>query len=139
MRKQAAMLVLFWMTVPMFAGDTTPAAPAKTFKGEITDSQCGFNIHSNTRSHMEMLKTGTMGKSGADCARACVRGYGGVYVFVSADKKEAYKLQQQDMVSKFGGQKVTIEGALDKNHKMLHINTIGPLEEKEAKVIPKEQ
>ncbi len=33
----------------------------KTFRGEVSDSQCALNVHSVTRSHKEMLKSKSMG------------------------------------------------------------------------------
>jgi len=39
----------------------------KSFEDEISNSQCGFNVHSLKRSHEEMIKTGYMGKNAEEC------------------------------------------------------------------------
>jgi hypothetical protein len=82
----------------------------KLFEGEISDSQCGFNVHSLKRSHAEMLKTGYMGKNAEECAQNCVRGRGGEFVFVTSDKKSAYKIDSQEAVEPFAGRRVQIQG-----------------------------
>src|SRR5579864_6820531 len=84
----------------------------RPFQGEISDSQCGFNVHSLKRSHEEMLKTGYMGKNAQECTENCVRGRGGEFVFVPNDKKNAYKVNSQDIVKPYAGQKVRIQGVL---------------------------
>ena len=52
---------------------------ARTFRGEITDSQCALNVHSLTQSHEEMLKSksGEAGKTAASCAQFCIVHMGG--------------------------------------------------------------
>ncbi|HEV2991019.1 MAG TPA: hypothetical protein VG759_21450 [Candidatus Angelobacter sp.] len=111
-------LCLFSLTLS--AGDKK--AQEKTFDGEISDSQCGFNVHSVTRSHDEMIKSGYMGHTPADCTRNCIRGRGGQYVFVSSDKKTAYKIEQQELVEPFAGQNVRIQGTEQKGE--IHVISI---------------
>ena len=45
------------------------AAQEATFRGQISDSQCAFNVHSLTKSHEEMLKSksGAAGHTAATC------------------------------------------------------------------------
>ncbi|HEV3040146.1 MAG TPA: hypothetical protein VHA33_20450 [Candidatus Angelobacter sp.] len=114
----ALFLCLFSLTLS--AGDKKPQE--RTFDGEISDSQCGFNVHSLTRSHDEMIKSGYMGHTSADCTRNCIRGRGGQYVFVSSDKKTAYKIEQQELAEPFAGQNVRIQGTEQKGE--IHIVNI---------------
>jgi hypothetical protein len=53
-----------------YAGDEE----SKTFRGEITDSQCALNVHSLTQSHREMLKSksGAAGQTPSSCAQYCI-------------------------------------------------------------------
>ncbi|HLJ91226.1 MAG TPA: DUF5818 domain-containing protein [Candidatus Angelobacter sp.] len=105
---------------------TASEAPQKkTLDGEISDSQCGFNVHSVTRSHDEMIKAGYMGKTPEECTRNCVRGRGGQFVFVTDDKKHTYRIEPQDMVKDFAGKKVQIQGTLA--DEKFHVTGIKPL------------
>jgi len=117
-------LILLLCLFPLAFSASDKKSQEKIFEGEISDSQCGFNVHSLTRSHDEMLKSGYMGHSPADCTRNCIRGRGGQFVFVSSDKKTAYKIEQQDLVEQFAGQNVRIQGTEQKGE--MHINTIKP-------------
>src|SRR4051794_25728776 len=83
----------------------------QTFTGEISDSQCAFNVHSKTASHKEMLAEKTMGNTEADCVRTCVK-YGGAYVLVT--HKKVYHLTDQVIPEKFAAQKVIVTGSLNK-------------------------
>jgi hypothetical protein len=94
----------------------------KSFEGEISDSQCGFNVHSLKRSHEEMIKTGYMGKNAEECAQSCVRGRGGEFVFVTSDKKNAYKVDSQEAVGIYAGRNVRIQGIVVDGR--IHINSI---------------
>jgi Protein of unknown function (DUF5818) len=120
--KQTIVTCLFWLVVGTI---TASAASTQAFEGEISDSQCGFNVHSRGRTHDEMIKSGTMGKTSAECAKNCVRGYGGEFVFVSTDRKNAYKLEPQGAAEQFVGQRVRIDGTLTKG--TLHVTSIKPL------------
>lgn len=118
--KCAICCLLLIATAILGAGDSQ-----KFFDGEISDSQCGFNVHSLNRSHDEMIKTGYMGKNAVECTVNCIRGRGGRFVFVSSNKKSAYKIEAQDVVKDFAGRKVRIRGTLDKD--TLRIISIEPL------------
>src|ERR1700730_15792589 len=74
---------------------------AKTFRGEISDSQCAFNVHSLTRSHQEMLKSKSMGGTAAECSLYCIQRLGGNLVLSS--KQDVYHLDNQDLALKFIG------------------------------------
>ncbi len=112
---------LFLLVLPMLGSDNG----SKSFEGEISDSQCGFNVHSLTRSHDEMLKTGYMGKNAQECAVNCVRGRSGQFVFVSNDRKNAYRLEPQDAVQPYAGKPVRIHGTLAKG--TIHVLSIAEI------------
>src|SRR5277367_1781311 len=56
------------LSLAAYAGEDEP----RVFRGEISDSQCAFNVHSLTQSHQEMLKSksGDAGKTAASCTWA---------------------------------------------------------------------
>jgi hypothetical protein len=102
------------------AGDDKP----RTFRGEIGDTQCALNVHSMTRSHAEMLKSKKMGGTPGACASYCVQYLGGDFVLSS--KNEVYRLDNQEKVRLFAGQKVKITGTLESKTKTIHVVGIEP-------------
>jgi Protein of unknown function (DUF5818) len=96
------------------------------FRGEIGDTQCALNVHSMTRSHTEMLKSKKMGGTPGACASYCVQYLGGD--FVLSTKREVYRLDNQEKVSLFAGQRVKITGTLESKTKTIHIVDIEPAE-----------
>ena len=92
---------------------STEAQQPATFHGEISDSQCAFNIHSLTRSHEEMLKSksGLMGSTRSSCSLYCIQHMGGK--FVLASKNHVYHLDNQELPRSFVGEKVKLGGILD--------------------------
>lgn len=94
----------------------------QTFHGEIGDTQCALNVHSMTRSHAEMLKSKKMGGTPGACATYCVQYLGGDFVLSS--KTEVYRLDNQEKVRLFAGQKVKITGTLESKGKTIHVATI---------------
>jgi hypothetical protein len=94
----------------------------RTFSGEISDSQCAFNIHSLTRSHQEMLKSKSMGGNAKECADYCVKYLGGVLVLAS--KQDVYRLSNPERVVEFTGRQVKITGTLQGKTKTIHVETI---------------
>ena len=112
-----------WLLVAVLmahAGDDKP----QIFHGEIGDTQCAFNVHSMTRSHAEMLKSKKMGGTPGACASYCVQYLGGDFVLSS--KNEVYRLDNQEKVHLFAGQKVKITGTLESKTKTIHILAIEP-------------
>ena len=112
-----------WLLVAVLlahAGDEKP----QTFHGEIGDTQCALNVHSMTRSHTEMLKSKKMGGTPGACASYCVQYLGGDFVLSS--KNEVYRLDNQEKVRLFAGQKVKITGTLEPKGKTIHILGIEP-------------
>jgi hypothetical protein len=102
------------------AGEQNPA----TFKGEISDSQCAFNVHSLTKSHEEMLKSksGAAGHTAATCSIYCISQLGGKFVLTS--KGHVYHLDNQDLPRRFVGEKVKLRGTLDAKGDSIHVVSI---------------
>ena len=98
----------------------------EVFRGEISDSQCAFNVHSTTHSHAEMLKTHTMGNTPADCVRMCVDNLGGVYVLQTKDK--VYKLDKQSLAEKYPAQAVKVTGVLNAKGDTIAVQSIVPVD-----------
>ena len=94
---------------------------ARTFRGEISDSQCAFNIHSLTQSHQEMLKSksGEAGTTAASCSQFCIVHMGGK--FVLASKGHVYHLDNQELPRGFIGEKVKVHGVLDQKTETIHV------------------
>src|SRR5580700_8107893 len=84
----------------VFSGDD------KVFTGEIGDSQCAMNVHSLDKSHLEMLKVKSVGKTSEDCTLYCIRNRGGR--FVLQNKSKVYRLDKQELAEGFAGRKVKI-------------------------------
>jgi hypothetical protein len=66
----ASSLWLQALSFAAFAGEEEP----RTFRGEISDSQCALKVHSLTQSHQEMLKSksGDAGNTPASCSQFCI-------------------------------------------------------------------
>jgi hypothetical protein len=80
-----------------------------TFSGEIMDSLCAKN-----GSHDQMMKDmKSMGKDAATCSAKCIQ-LGGKYVLFDASNKAIYELDDQSKAEPFAGQRVRVEGALQK-------------------------
>lgn len=102
----------------LFAADDAPI----TVTGEISDSQCAFNVHSNTNSHDDALKSGVLGRTPEACVRVCV-GMGGQFVVVDALNKKVYHVANPEKVAGFAGKRVRIRGECDKRS-VLSVTTI---------------
>ena len=88
--------------------------------GAIMDSQCAYNVHSDTHSHDWMTKRGVQGANDEEsCTQHCVKDLGGSYVLVA--KKDVYKLDDQIKAEQFAGKKVKISGSVDANTHTIHI------------------
>ncbi|HXU20087.1 MAG TPA: hypothetical protein VN788_05845 [Verrucomicrobiae bacterium] len=98
----------------------------EVFKGEISDSQCAFNVHSTTHSHDEMLKTRTMGNNPADCVHMCVDNLGRVYVLRTKDK--VYKLDKQNLAGKYPAQAVKVTGVVNPKGNTIAVRSIVALD-----------
>ena len=107
---------------------------ARTYRGQISDSQCAFNIHSLTQSHEEMLKSksGAAGSNPTSCARYCVEHLGGKFVLVA--RGHVYHLDNQELMHSFVGQKVKVRGVLDANSDAIHVLDISAEQTRETRV-----
>jgi hypothetical protein len=114
---------VLWMLAFSFAAYAGNEEP-KTFRGEISDSQCALNIHSLTQSHEEMLKSksGAAGQTPASCAQYCIEHLGGK--FVLASKGHVYHLDNQELPRSFVGEKVKVRGILDTKTEIIHVVNI---------------
>src|ERR1700730_12064978 len=95
------------------------AQNTRTFRGEVSDSQCALNVHSLTRSHQEMLKSKSMGGTSNTCSVYCIEHLGG-YLVLSVGK-DVFRLDRTDLVHGFEGQKVRVTGVLDTKANMIHV------------------
>ena len=109
--------VLLLLASYALAGDKDPAA--LTLQGEVTDSQCAYNVHSTDRTHASMTKKGVYGHDAKSCTLHCVREGGGLYVLVVKD--DVYRLDNQAQLEQFAGKKVKISGMLDAKTQTLHV------------------
>jgi hypothetical protein len=88
--------------------------------GAITDSQCAFNVHSNSRSHDWMIKKGVEGATDErSCTQHCVKDMGGVYVLVV--KSDVYRLDDQVSPEPYAGKKVIVTATLDSKPNTLRV------------------
>jgi hypothetical protein len=112
-----------WMLALSFAAFAGEEQP-RTFRGEISDSQCAMNVHSLTQSHGEMLKSksGAAGRSPASCSQYCIEHLGGK--FVLANKSHVYHLDNQMLPRGFVGKKVKVHGILDSKTEIIHVVNI---------------
>ena len=100
-------------------------ADDKVFTGEIGDSQCAMNVHSLDKSHQEMLKVKSVGKTAEDCTLYCIRNRGGRYVLQSRNK--VYHLDKQESAEGLAGRKVKVTGTLDPKTETIQVRSIDPL------------
>jgi hypothetical protein len=103
---------------------STEAQQPATFRGEISDSQCAFNVHSLTKSHEEMLKSksGAMGSTRSSCSLYCIQHMGGKFVLASKD--HVYHLDNQELPRSFVGEKVKLRGVLDPKTDIIQVVSI---------------
>lgn len=112
-------LTLSLMTVLLFATVAfAQGSKARTFKGEIMDSQCSM-MGTHDPKGFQMTKT----NNSKDCTLACA-GMGGKFVLYDAAKKATYEIDGQDKAKEFAGQKVTVSGSYDSKTKTIHAASI---------------
>jgi hypothetical protein len=117
----ASVVVLTFASYALTSGKEKEAVI--TLDGAISDSQCAFNVHSDSHSHKWMEKQGVYGvKDDKSCTLRCAREMGGKYVLVT--KKIVYHLDDQERPEKFAGAKVKVTGTLDAKQQTLHLLTI---------------
>jgi len=118
-----AILIVVGMLASAIAAYSQSGQP-QTFHGEVSDTQCAFNVHSLTRSHQEMLKSKSMGGSARSCSQYCIEHLGGELALSAGDT--VFRLDNQITVRDFVGQKVKITGTLDPKTKTIHVVKIEP-------------
>lgn len=116
----AALILLFLTGPSAFGGDE------KVFTGEIGDTQCAMNVHSMDKSHKEMLKVKSVGKTAADCTLYCIKNRGGRFVLQNKDK--VYRLDKPELVEPYAGQKVRVLGILDPQTETIEVHRVDPLQ-----------
>jgi hypothetical protein len=97
-------------------------AQTVSITGEISDSQCAFNVHSNGSSHEDVLKSGVVGRTPRQCVQMCVH-MGGKYVLIDAINKKVYHLAPSEKAAGFAAMRVRVQGTVDQ-HGMLSISAI---------------
>jgi hypothetical protein len=121
MNRKTSWTAIFAMAL-CFSATGADKPKAKTFTGEIADSQCSLNVHSLTRSHEEMLKSKSMGGTSRNCTLYCIQYLGGDFVLSS--KNEVIRLDDQEKAKLFAGMKVKITGSVDPKTKLLHVESM---------------
>jgi hypothetical protein len=114
-----ALNLLCGASLSVFSGDD------KVFTGEIGDSQCAMNVHSLDKSHQEMLKVKSVGKTAEDCTLYCIRNRGGRYVLQGRNK--VYHLDKQELAEGLAGRKVKVTGTLDPKTETIQVRSIDTL------------
>lgn len=112
--------VAFASVAMILAAYASSKDDAVTVRGAVSDSQCAFNVHSDSHSHEWMIKKGVYG-AGDDrsCTLKCVKEMGGKFVLVGP--KEVYRLDDQTLPEKFAGEKVKVTGTLNQKTHTLHV------------------
>src|SRR5580700_1986735 len=114
-----ALILLYFIAPSVFGGDE------KIFTVEIGDTQCAMNVHSLDKSHKEMLKVKSVGKTATDCTLYCIKNRGGRFVLQNKDK--VYRLDKPELVEPYAGQKVRVIGALDPQTETIEVRRVDPL------------
>ena len=96
------------------AAAENPAVVAVVITGEISDSQCAFNVHSNRGSHDDIIKAGIAGRTSKQCTQACVH-MGGKYVLIDTLNKKIYHLANPEKAADYAAMRVRVHGMLDQN------------------------
>lgn len=108
---------LLLLAVMLFVGGSVSAAGARTFTGQIMDSQCAA-----MGSHDAGYKmTGT--NTPKDCTLACVKA-GGQFVLYNSTRKITYKLDNQTEPKEFAGENVKVIGTYNPSTKTIHVEKI---------------
>ena len=120
MNHKPRIAVLFFLLAALAAGKDKPRDSAVTLQGSILDSQCAYNVHSESHSHDWMIKRGVQNAHDEkSCSVHCVKDMGGSYVLVV--KKDIYRLDDQVKAEMFAGLKVKVSGTVDSKTLTLHV------------------
>ena len=124
-RKKSA-LSLIALNLLWAVGASVVSADDKVFTGEIGDTQCAMRVHSNDKSHTEMLKVQGVGKTATDCTLYCIKNRGGRFVIET--KRDVYHLDKQELAEPYAGQKVKVTGTLDPQTQTIQVRRIDPVQ-----------
>ena len=100
------------LAVALFAALVQAKPSPRSFTGVVTDGECADGNHSGMR----------MGKTAAECAKACVEYHGATLVLY--DGKRSLGLDNQKLAMTFAGMKVTVVGTLDEGSGTIALETI---------------
>jgi hypothetical protein len=120
-----SILCLIALNLLCAASPSVFGADEKVFTGEIGDTQCAMNVHSLDKSHQEMLKVKSVGKTAADCTLYCIKNRGGRFVLQNKDK--VYRLDKPELAEAFAGRKVKVTGTLDPQTETIQVRSIDAL------------
>ena len=119
-KARTAVLISAMGLASLSFGKDKPKDNVVTLQGSIVDSQCAFNVHSETRSHEWMIKKGVQDATDErSCTLHCVRDMGGSYVLVV--KKDVYRLDDQVKSETYAGKNVKVSGTLDPKTHVVHV------------------
>ncbi|HET9838191.1 MAG TPA: hypothetical protein VFR84_08145 [Candidatus Angelobacter sp.] len=119
-RARTAILLLLPLLAAFALGKDKPRDSTVTLQGSIVDSQCAYNVHSESHSHDWMIKRGVQSAHDEkSCTVHCVKDMGGSYVLVV--KKDIYRLDDQMKAEIFAGLKVKASGTVDAKTHTLHV------------------
>ncbi len=113
-----AILLLAGVSLAGVKNPLHKGAKAKTFAGEIMDSQCAM-MGSHDPAGYKMTNT----NNAKDCTLACVK-MSGKFVLYDSAKKTTYMLDDQEKPKEFAGQKVNVTGTYDSKTKTIHVEKI---------------
>ena len=91
------------------------------FTGEIMDSYCAEVGH-----HTGVTKTYKNSSKGG-CTLTCVKLGGAQFVLYDRKTRRTYKLDDQEQLEAFAGQKVIVTGTYDRETNVIHMIKIRPL------------
>jgi hypothetical protein len=118
--RAAALLMVLGLLGAYASGKDKPKDNVITVHGAIMDSQCAYNVHSDTHSHDWMTKRGVQGANNEEsCTLHCVKDLGGSYILIV--KSDVYKLDDQVKAEQFAGKKVKVSGSIDPTNHTLHV------------------
>jgi hypothetical protein len=105
-----ALVAALVLSVASF-GFASQHTEAGSWTGVVTDTACGAK--GAKASH-------------ADCAVKCVKEKGAKFALYSAADKQVYVLSNQEEAEKMAGKEVTVKGKVDKEKKMIEVESMEP-------------
>jgi len=111
-------VVILFLAVASFSAPLPKTA--RTFNGEIMDSQCAM-----MGSHAKMEAMHHIGDNPKMCTLECVK-MGGKFVLYNKARKKTYQLDNQEAPKAFAGEKVKVIGTYDSATGTIHVEKIEP-------------